>query len=197
MFFAKEANCSIQTLRNRLKEHEPRIIRSKKAFVIEISNKNLTLRRQYGERWHKELFHLFWSFIYWTDEAHIDRSIAIRKHIFREVGEFPSNDPTNQQFVPKDDMLIHIAASVSWWHKSDLTFYHVDHLKNKVEVTTWKKRRPRKKKTKSEDEFKASERFIKWQSDEPRGTIKRGNSLNQKEYPELVLPQHIACIKER
>ena len=97
-YFADVAGCDISTLRRRLREHKPRIIRSKKQYTGWINPDNKELRREYGERYKDETIEDFWCFVHWTDEAHLDSTISKREFIFRAEGN--TEDPANLQEVP-------------------------------------------------------------------------------------------------
>jgi hypothetical protein len=67
---------------------------------------------------------IFWQFIYFTDEAHLDPSSQAQGCILRERGT--RTDAENiQKRGEKTGVELHIYAWVNWWGKSEkLYFYH-------------------------------------------------------------------------
>ena len=118
------AGVSYQTLRRRMRERDPPVIRSKRRPTGALSQKNKEVRKSYGHKHLRESVDSLWQYILFTDEAHADRAMAIEQWIFREQG----NEQGLYYEQPLLDKLqLHFAASVSWHHKSKLTFYHDEH----------------------------------------------------------------------
>jgi hypothetical protein len=151
LWFIKEAGVSERTLRRRMKERNPPIIRSRRRRTEEISYSNKQKRVAYGHQFKDETVDTLWRYIHWTDEAHIDKAQAIDQWIFREEGNHHGlvmEQPANGHLV------LHIAASVSWFHKSELIFYNDEHWSHGELLQQWKSLKPRRnRRSKSEATF--------------------------------------------
>lgn len=186
-FHAERAGCSWRTLQRRMSEREPRVIRSKRPRTEQISEVNKAKRKDYGHTYKDETVESLWQWIHWTDEAHIDRAIAVNQYIFREEGNYEGY--VMEEPAP-NHLVLHIAASVSWHHKSDLIFYNDGQWTHSHLLDLWKAAKPRRnRRSKTEDQYQAE--LQQWQNSQPPETIKTGNTMTQQHYNEVVLPQHI------
>jgi hypothetical protein len=188
-----QAQVSYRTLRRRMNERKPRIILSNCRKTSKISDTNKALRKEYGARHRHETIDSFWQWIHWTDEAHIDQGMAIRQTIFREQG---NETGLLVEEGSSGDIILHIAASVSWHHKSNLIFYNDGRWTHQHIYELWKQAKPRRNKRKwTEEEFQAQ--LKEWENTQPPETVKTGNSMTQAYYAEMILPQHVFHIHEQ
>ena len=176
-----------------MKERDPPIIRSRRRKTEAISDTNKSLRTDYGYTYKDETVDSLWQWIHWTDEAHIDRAQAIDQWIFREQGH---SEGLLMEQPAVGSLVLHIAASVSWHHKSDLIFYNDEHWGTEHIHELWKAQKPRRNRaSKSEEEFQTE--LLKWKNSQPPETVKRGNSMTQQYYTQQILPQHVDYIQKQ
>lgn len=96
------------------------------AKVKMISDKNKRLRVVYGKRHRDETVKLFWQYVHFTDEAHVDPDQVHSKHILREEGT--RYEAKNIQSMPDvKGVKLNFATSISWHHKGELHFYNDEH----------------------------------------------------------------------
>jgi transposase len=101
-------------LRRKLKEHTQGGGIYKCAFVKkEISNKNCQERVAYGEEHKDKSIEDFWSYIFFTDKAHIDPTSLYQQGVLREHG-YRYDDENIQQRPKKKGIRFHIAAWITW-----------------------------------------------------------------------------------
>jgi hypothetical protein len=181
-------------LQRKLKEHTNGGGRYRQAFVgKEISKKNLRERVSYGKEHKDKDIWSFWSYIFFTDEAHIDPSSMAQGSILRERGT--RYDIENIQQKPeKKGVKFHVAAWVTWWDKAEkLEFY-----KDEEEYIQQPKRprKPIRRKYDSEEDFEA--RMLEWEALLPhKQEVKpKGNGMTQKYYTERLLPVYINAIQK-
>ncbi|SMR57914.1 unnamed protein product [Zymoseptoria tritici ST99CH_3D1] len=189
-YHERQAHCSYRTLRRRIVERDPPVLHSRRRQTTEISANNKSWRVGYGQRHSDKDVASFFAFIHWTDEAHIPRAMDVRQYIFREEGNYQG---LQAEKPSKDDIIAHIAASVSWFYKSRLIFYNDDYWTYKDILKRYRKERPRRR-PKSESEEQYNERLRAWNNDAPPGLEKKGNSMTQGYYAKKVLPQHIEWL---
>ena len=136
----------------------------------------------------------FWCDVHFTDEAHIDPSSVFNQTILREEGT--RYEPENLQEVPKSEgVKLHVAASVSWFHKGPIKFYNDEN--DPPEMPVPKPRKPRHGKNETEEEYRQSDRYKAQEASIPDVEVKpKGNSMTQKYYTENILPHHIQSIEE-
>ena len=96
--------------------------------------------------------------MHWTDEVHVDRGMAIQQYIFREEGYY---DGLIVEQPPQGKLVIHIATSVSWYHKSLLVFYNDSHWTYESLIAVHNKNKPRRR-PKSETDEQYQQRLIHW-----------------------------------
>ena len=109
-----------------------------------ISPKNRGQRVQYGEENGPKDFWSFWQYISYSDEAHYDPDEVSKGRVLREIGT--RFDADNMQVRPElSGVQVHYSASVSWHHKSDLTFYNDENDPPKIKSVLPPKPRKRPK----------------------------------------------------
>ena len=104
-----------------MRERYPPVIKSKKRNIIAILEPNKHRRINYGHAHTYETVESLWQYIHYTDEAHIDRVVAIVETIFREEG---NEEGLLREQPDPNHLVVHIAASISWHYISKLLFYH-------------------------------------------------------------------------
>lgn len=190
---AQQAGVSGRTLRRRIDERRPRIIRSFRRNTEYISKPNKTKRKAYGQAHKHETVDSLWQWIHWTDETHIDRAMSIATGIFRELGNYEGL--VYEEPVPLH-LVVHVAASVSYWHKSELIFYNDGQWTHQHLLKVWKKDKPRRnRRTKPEEQYQQELRD--WEAKQPPETVKQGNSMTQAYYNSHILPQHLYHIQKQ
>ena len=115
----------------------------------------------------------------------------MREHILREKGT--RYDPENLQEMPDfQGIKLHIAASVSYHHKSDLVLYNDEN--DQPLIKPQKPCRPRRRKLDTDEEWE--QRLREWEASLPHeGEVKsKGNSMTQQYYADTLLPFYIRCI---
>jgi hypothetical protein len=176
-----------------MSERRPRIIRSYRRNTEVVSKLNKTRRNTYGHDYKHETVESLWQWIHWTDETHIDRAMTIATGIFRELGN--KEGLYYEEPVPLH-LVLHMAASVSYHHKSDLIFYNDGHWTHQHLLELWKKDKPRRnRRSKSEEQFQRE--LQEWESKQPPETVKQGNSMTQEYYNSHILPQHLFHIQQQ
>jgi hypothetical protein len=182
-------------LSKKLKEHTQGGQIYKCAFVKkEISIKNCKERVAYGKEHKDKSIEDFWSYIFFSDEAHIDPSSLSYQGVLRERGH-RYDDENIQERPEKKGIRFHIAAWITWWDKAEkLEFY------NDEEDYTFTPPMPPKPRhrptTESEAEYQA--RLQEWEALRPHtAEVKAGgNSMTQKYYTERLLPVYIDAIQK-
>jgi hypothetical protein len=164
--------------------------RFKKRYTTEISKKNKPIRVEYGEKHEKATLTGFWSWIWFTDEVHL-QSIKLQNEAEYEL-RFPGQQASLKETKTSGlDVTIHCAAGVSYNYKGPLIFY-----KDPKEPTekTYKPRKPRK--TMYQTQQQHEEEVEAWKKAQPEGeVIPKGNAMSQEFYAKEVLPKHIEVIK--
>lgn len=182
-------------LQRKLKEHTNGGQRYKCAFVKKVVlKKNRKERMEYGQEHVDKSVEDFWSYIFFTDEAHIDPTSQAVGDILRERGT--RYDAENiQERGEKKGIKFHIAAWVTWFDKAEkLEFYN-----NEEDYTIHPpmppkpRRRPR---TESENEYQV--RLKEWEALKPHPAEVKvgGNHMTQKYYTERLLPVYIEAIQK-
>jgi hypothetical protein len=115
--------------------------------------------------------------------------MAIEQWIFREVG---NEQGLHYEQPLLDKLQLHFAASVSWHHKSKLTFYHDEHWTHEYLIEIHKKHKPRRSKKKTEAQYQHE--LVEWKALEPPEIKKKGNTMTQRYYCDNVLLEHIKWI---
>ena len=183
-----------QQLRKKLKQHTNKGQKYKQAFIKkQISNKNQGERSQYGERHLGKNVDGFWSYVVFTDEAHIDPGSTAQGWILREQGT--RYDAENiQERGSKQGNKLHMAGWINWYQKSpELTFY------NDEEDTTTKPKRPRKpRKTKYQTQEEYDLQVLHWEASQPheKEVKTKGNSMTEEYYCENILPLYIKAVHD-
>lgn len=180
-------------LQRKLKEHTNGGQKYKMAFVKkEISDKNKAERVEYGYEHRDKSVEDYWSYIFFSDEAHVDPTSLCAGEILRERGT-RYNDENIQERGEKKGVRFHIAAWVTWFEKAEkLEFYHnEDDYITTLPMPPKPRRRPT---TESEDEYQA--RLCDWEAQRPhKAEVKAGgNAMTQKYYAERLLPVYIEAI---
>jgi hypothetical protein len=111
-------------LRRKLAEHTNGGRIYKCAFVKKTtSEKNKDERVIYGKEHQDKPMEDFWSYIFFTDEAHIDPSAQQAPGILRELGK-RYDDENIVERGEKEGVKFHIAAWITWFDKAEkLEFY--------------------------------------------------------------------------
>jgi hypothetical protein len=164
--------------------------RYKKAIVRLISSRNTRQREMYGWDHKHHTVANFWQFVHFTDECHIDPHQISQAYVLRRQGT-RYNVENLQEPLISTGVKLHLAASVSWHHKSPLQFYNDenDHLKPP--------KRPRKsRKSKYEMEEQYHNRVVEWKAHLPHEVDiqPKGNSMTQQYYTDRLLPVYINKI---
>ena len=120
-----------------------------------------------------------------------------RERILREEGT--ALEPENLQEMPDfQGSKLHIAAEISWYKIGPLQFYNDENDSPDVEVQAPKKRKPRKRKNETPEQF--NQRVAEWEAEQPHEVeIKpKGNLMTQAYYKDKLLPVYIrSCQEER
>ncbi|KAL9591220.1 MAG: hypothetical protein Q9179_007942 [Wetmoreana sp. 5 TL-2023] len=146
-----------------------------------------------------------WKHICWSDEFHYDPSAQGIGHILRE--EETRYEPENlAEIPPLDGIVLHGSGLISWFYKSELTFYNdpddVPAMNNvdsqEINVAPKKMRPPKQRKKETLGGFYKSERFLAWKAAAPHHVDIRpeGNSMTQRFYADIILPKHIQALRE-
>ena len=163
--------------------------RFKKRPSSRISPENKARRIDYGIQHQDKTIRDFWQYIYFTDEVHFNAAELACKAEY-ELRQEGRNDPQpiNEAPAPQVDLVVYLAAGISYNHKGPLIFYHDP---PEIGSQQYGMRRPRRSSVQTLEEYKkvleAWHTMIKLQ-----GLIKpRGNSINMEEYADLILPYYI------
>jgi hypothetical protein len=190
-----EIPCKKRQLQYKLKEHTNGGRIYKCAFVKkEISSKNKDDRVAYGQEHEDKTMEDFWSYIFFTDEAHIDPSAQQAPGILRERGT-RYDDENIVERGERKGVKFHVAAWITWFEKAEkLEFYNDEEAREEQPPMPPKPRR--RPKTESEDEYQA--RLKDWEAQKPHKVdVKpQGNSMTQKYYTERLLPVYIDAIQK-
>jgi hypothetical protein len=163
------------------------------AFVKkEISHKNCNERVSYREEHKDKTVDDFWSYIFFSDEAHVDPSSLTAGGVLRERGH-RYDDENIQERPAKSGVKFHVAAWVTWWEKAEKLEFYNDEEDYTLHPPMPPKPR-RRPKTESEQEYQ--ERLQEWEALKPHDAdVKvKGNSMTQKYYTERLLPVYIEAI---
>lgn len=117
--------CKKRQLQRKLKEHTNGGQIYKCAFVKKIiSHKNKDERISYGQEHEYKTMEDFWSYIFFTDEAHIDPSVQQAPGMLRERGK-RYEDENIVERGKKQGVKFHVAAWITWFDKAEkLEFYN-------------------------------------------------------------------------
>ena len=186
-----------RTLRHNVtgRKHARRYKRAKVAFLPE---KKKQVRVAFAKEHEKETVADFWQHVHFTDEAHFDATEIPADFVLREEGT--RYRPENvQQLPPKKGISLHIAASISWWHKGELQFYNdeKDQPANPTTIEPEYPSKPRRRpKTESEEAFQS--RLTYWEANKPHSAEikKKGNSMTMAYYCQRLLPTYIEGIQQ-
>ncbi|KAE9366382.1 hypothetical protein N431DRAFT_438767, partial [Stipitochalara longipes BDJ] len=187
--------CKKRQLQNKLKEHTNGGQIYKCAFVKkEISAKNKDERVSYGEEHEYKTIDDFWSYIFFTDEAHIDPSAQQAPGILRELGK-RYDDENIVERGEKQGVKFHVAAWITWFNKAEKLEFYKDEEEHEIQPPMPPKPR-RRPTTESEDEYQA--RLKEWEALKPhKADVKpQGNAMTQKYYTERLLPVYIEAIQK-
>jgi hypothetical protein len=123
--------------------------RFKKPYTTEISQKNKSLRVDYGTDHDKETLTGFWQYVWFTDEVHLQSAKLQNK------AEYELRYPGQEKHLKETkssglDVIVHCAAGISYNHKGQLIFY-----KDPKEPTekAYRPRKPRKTMYQSEEQY--------------------------------------------
>ena len=162
-----------------------------------MTDEHKTARVAYGYKHKDDTLEKFWAFVHWTDEAHGDLKAQGTGQILREEGT--AYHPENlQPFEDLEGCTVHVAASVSYHHKSELTFYNDenDNAVNQVQ----KPKKPRKPvKRKRENDEMYERRLVEWEASLPHDVeVKpKVNSMTQQYYRDKILPIWLREIEKQ
>ena len=182
-------------LQRKLKEHTNGGQIYKCTFVKKtISYKNKDKRVAYGEEHKDKPVEDFWSYIFFTDEAHIDPSAQQAPGILRELGK-RYDDKNIVERGEKEGVKFHVAAWITWFDKAEKLEFYYDEEEHEEQPPMPPKPR-RRPKTESPDEYQA--RLREWEALKPHKVdIKpQGNSMTQKYYIERLLPVYIEAMQK-
>ncbi|KAL8696309.1 MAG: hypothetical protein Q9201_007728 [Fulgogasparrea decipioides] len=124
------------------------------------------------------------------------------------VGQMKTRyEPENlAEIPPLDGIVLHGSGLISWFYKSELTFYNdpddVPAMNNvdsqEINVAPKKMRPPKQRKKETLGGFYKSERFLAWKAAAPHHVDIRpeGNSMTQRFYADIILPKHIQALRE-
>jgi transposase len=190
-------DASERTLQRQLLKYSKGAKLYKQAYVNKVlSDSGHSQRWEYGQLYGDKTIPLFWRFVMFTDECHIDVTAQRQGRILRERGT--RYDQENiQQRQGKTGNKIHIFAWVTWDSKSPQLYFY-----NDIEPTIDEPKRPRKpvRHKKNSDEQYAA-RLFQWEEEiaalPPKKLVKPlGNSMTQEYYCENVLPVYIKAIQD-
>jgi hypothetical protein len=157
-----------------------------------ISGKNKDERVAYGKEHQDKPMEDFWSYIFFTDEAHIDPSAQQAPGILRELGK-RYDDENIVERGEKEGVKFHVAAWITWFDKAEKLEFYKD--EEEYEEQPPMPPRPRRRPTtESPEEYQA--RLTEWEALKPHKVdVKpQGNSMTQKYYTERLLPIYIEAI---
>jgi len=180
-------------LTRKLKEHTKGGQIYKCAFVKkEVSSANRDERVAYGREHKDKSIEDFWSYIFFSDEAHVDPSSLCAPGVLRERGH-RYDDENIVERPPKKGVKFHVAAWITWWEKAEkLEFYNdeEDYIQRPA-MPSKPRRRPT---TETTDEYQA--RVREWEALRPHDAEVKvgGNHMTQKYYTERLLPVYIEAI---
>ena len=168
----------------------------RKRVLKKLTPNQLGQRNEYSDVHEEHTVDNYFQFVHWTDEAHGNPLAEPTGRILREEGT--AYDQENMQ--AKSDLegcTIHVAASVSWWHKSDLIFYNDENDETAAQVKIQKTRKPRKRQR--EDEEMYQQRLAEWEASLPHDVEvkKKGNSMTQRYYTDKILPVYLREIEKQ
>ncbi len=166
----------------------------KRAKVTAIRKENKQKRITYRQENRDETLDSLWKWVHYTDEAHIDPSAQSNGSILREEGT--RYEPENIAEIPKlNGVVFHVAASCSWWHKSQLQFYN-DEYDETFEIKLPRPRKPIRRKRETQDEY--NQRYAEYEAQKPHDVDakKTGNSMTQLYYTEHILPVYVGLIQD-
>ena len=172
--------------------------RFKRAKVIFLPEKKKQARVEFAKQHENESVQDFWQFVHFTDEVHFDATEIPTDFVLREEGT--RNQPENMQQMPsKEGISLHIAASISWWHKGKLQFYNdeKDQPANPTTIEPEYPSKPRRRpKTESEEDFQS--RLTCWEANKPHSVDikKKGNSMTMAYYCQRLLPDYMNSINQ-
>lgn len=167
------------------------MIRSKRSATTQISAKNKKARIENGRKYRYKTLDSLFKWIHWTDEAYIDRATIIPKYIFREEGNY---EGLIIEVPEPGHLTLYIAASISWYHKSEIYFYYDEHWEHSYMKSLWQKSKPRRNRaTKTEEEYQSE--VLEWKNLQPPETIKKGNTMTQHYYAQNILPRYIEWME--
>lgn len=181
-------------LQKKLKEYTNGGQRYKCAFVKkDISKKNRQERATYGYTHYEKTVEDFWSYIFFTDEAHIDPTSLGVGHILREKGKRYDNENIQERGERKG-VQFYITAWITWFDKAEkLEFYNdeEDYI-TQPPMPSKPRRRPT---TETKEEFES--RVKEWEALKPHPVQVKvgGNAMTQKYYTERLLPIYIEAIQ--
>jgi hypothetical protein len=182
-------------LQRKLKEHTKGGRKYKMAFVKkEVSTKNREERVAYGRDHQDKSMEDFWSYIMYTDEAHVDLTSQAVGEILREEGT-RYDDENIMERGEKKGVSFHVAAWITWFEKAEkLEFYN-----DEEDTTEYPPRAPKPRRrptTESESEYQ--DRLKEWEALRPHKVEKKvgGNHMTQKYYTDRLLPVYINALQK-
>ena len=180
-----------KTLQRNLRDRTNKGGRYRQQVVEDIAPASKKRRLEYGKEHEHQPIIGFWDSISYTDEMHIDPTSESIGRITREQGTRYHSENIKQR-PKKKGVIFHGSASVSWYHKSPITFYHDEHDHDNVEIQIKKPRAPRKpQRRKNDTDTKFLERIQDWEAQKCKHKLeirRSGNSMTQAYYIEHVLP---------
>lgn len=164
---------------------------------------------QYGLDHQHDTVENFFQFVHFTDETHFDPDQTYNQLVLREEGLIWIIQQLNIMFIYEtgikykfenmqlmSDMKgvkLHVAASISWHHKSALQFYNDEHDKPSIQIK--KPSKPCKSKYETADNH--CQLLADWEASLPYDVdVKpKGNSITQAYYTEQLLPVYVDEIQ--
>lgn len=165
--------------------------RFKKRYQKQISQANRPKRVEYGKEHEKKTILGFWSWIWFTDEAHF-QSKELANAPEYEL-RFPGQERgVNEELEGVLDVTIHVAGGISYNKKGNLIFY-----KDPAEPSEKVRRQVKQpKQLKYELDSVYQARLKVWQDLKAKeDETPKGNCMTQVFYAKKILPQHIEAIQ--
>ncbi len=107
-----QINVERRTLQRAFHNRIPRVTRFKKGRIRTLSQKNKSLRIQYGKDHQHHTIDDYWQYVHFTNEAHFDPSQTFEERVLREEGTRYESE--NLQKMPDmKGVKLHVAASIS------------------------------------------------------------------------------------
>lgn len=181
------ADCSKKTLKRRMKEMD--IVRPRMCKMEGLTGVEKERRKEYERRHKDQQVDLLWQWVHWTGEACVEFAGAVEQYNTRTGS---SSEGLLMEIDACERLVLWMAASVSWFHKSGLVCWN--DVKEEDLVGMWKASRPRRGlRNLSEERYQAQ--MKEWRSKRPTSADASGSLMKQHVYSREMLPQHIRHLQ--